>query len=707
MMRDGGKETKDGTKGTAHGHQHRPAVVGYTTVIDPESNSFDSDRSDAVSVHFGPIGTPPTTNNAGQHGGKKPSNQTPLWSFANSNQSDIKELERKYSEHVSKSQRQTQVKMSFQGKVYNFLERPSGLKCFAYHFLVFSLVLVCLIFSVLSTVDPEENGFSSKVLYYMEVFLVVFFSFEYLVRLWSAGCRQQYQGIVGRFKFARKVILIIDLIVVIASTAVLCFGSKGQVFAASAIRGIRFLQILRMLHVDRQGGTWRLLGSVVFIHRQELITTLYIGFLMLIFTSYFVYLAEKDYKEPYTEVAGKFKTYADALWWGVVTVTTVGYGDMAPKTWQGKMVASCFSIFAISFFALPAGILGSGFALKVQHKQRQKHFSRQVPAAATLIQCAWRCFAADPSFKSEATWKIHLSPYSDPSPVNTNTMSFFYSNLPSITKPTAHLLKRRKSSKLSLRDAVFSTTRMDLREGPELSNHQVLGERGSGPVTSVASGPGDVSFYIEEPTAVHPKRKRLFPEGSVSSDGGRANHRMHEYVGLDNEESDTYSLAYVPETISILTDTHKIAIRAIRKIRYLVAKRKFQQARKPYDVRDVIEQYSQGHLNMMVRIKELQRRLDQTLGKPGAQYHASDRRKHTLFARMNLVEDRTKMMDAKLDHCTRMLHLLLEQTSPKVSHPSSVSTSQTSLPFTPVPQQQVPSSQAATPSDASTVDADL
>ena len=55
---------------------------------------------------------------------------------------------------------------------------------------------------------------------------------------------------------------------VLASVVVLGVGTSGKVFATSAIRGVRFLQILRMLHVDRQGGTWRLLGSVVFIHRQ-------------------------------------------------------------------------------------------------------------------------------------------------------------------------------------------------------------------------------------------------------------------------------------------------------------------------------------------------------------------------------------------------------------------------------------------------------
>lgn len=62
--------------------------------------------------------------------------------------------------------------------------------------------------------------------------------------------------------------IVSDFLVISASAVVLAVGSSGQVFATSAIRGIRFLQILRMLHVDRQAGTWRLLGSVVYVHRQ-------------------------------------------------------------------------------------------------------------------------------------------------------------------------------------------------------------------------------------------------------------------------------------------------------------------------------------------------------------------------------------------------------------------------------------------------------
>ena len=64
--------------------------------------------------------------------------------------------------------------------------------------------------------------------------------------------------------------------------------------------------------MDRRGGTWKLLGSVVYAHRQELITTIYIGFLGLIFSSFLIYLVEKDENKM-------FRSFADALWWGLVS----------------------------------------------------------------------------------------------------------------------------------------------------------------------------------------------------------------------------------------------------------------------------------------------------------------------------------------------------------------------------------------------------
>ncbi|KAL4232667.1 Potassium voltage-gated channel subfamily KQT member 1 [Mactra antiquata] len=509
---------------------------------------------------------------------------------------------------------QPTLKSTIQGKVYNFLERPTGWKCFIYHFTVFMMVLICLIFSVLSTIDQYED-FANATLFWMEIVLVVFFGVEYVVRLWSAGCRSKYIGLKGRFRFARKPISIIDFLVVTASVVVLAVGSNGQVFATSAIRGVRFLQILRMLHVDRQGGTWRLLGSVVYIHRQELITTLYIGFLGLIFSSYFVYLAEKD-AEP--DSGSQFNSYADALWWGVITVTTIGYGDTVPQTWIGRIVASCFSVFAISFFALPAGILGSGFALKVQQKQRQKHFNRQIPTAASLIQSIWRCHASDPKFNSEATWRVHLHPYHH----HHHYMHMFNANSGS---NTALSRMARRASLLTRR---FSSQKFN---------------------------PSDLHSLQQNSSGLN------FPS-----------HGMAE-TPIDDEFD--YHMVSRPEH---LTESHKVMIRVIRKIKFFVARRKFQQARKPYDVRDVIEQYSQGHLNMMVRIKELQRRLDQTLGKPSYLGNVKDKDRVTLCSRVALIEHQVNRLDKKMDQTLSLLNTLVKQTSRSLyarstSHESSKS----------------------------------
>uniref|UniRef100_A0A8C3TPV9 Potassium voltage-gated channel subfamily KQT member 1 n=1 Tax=Catharus ustulatus TaxID=91951 RepID=A0A8C3TPV9_CATUS len=507
---------------------------------------------------------------------------------------------------------------SVQGRVYNFLERPTGWKCFVYHFTVFLIVLICLIFSVLSTIE-QYAALATGTLFWMEIVLVVFFGTEYVVRLWSAGCRSKYVGIWGRLRFARKPISIIDLIVVVASMIVLCVGSKGQVFATSAIRGIRFLQILRMLHVDRQGGTWRLLGSVVFIHRQELITTLYIGFLGLIFSSYFVYLAEKDAVNDSGET--EFGSYADALWWGVVTVTTIGYGDKVPQTWIGKTIASCFSVFAISFFALPAGILGSGFALKVQQKQRQKHFNRQIPAAASLIQTAWRCYAAENPDSS--TWKIYIR-----KPARN------YHLLSPSPKPKKSVMVKKKKFKLDKDNGPSSPDRM--LAIPHITYDHVAEDRKP-----------DFSF---EPFENSVKKSPAFLDV-----GTGAFIRTSSFADELDLEGETL---LTPIThISQLREHHRAAIKVIRRMQYFVAKKKFQQARKPYDVRDVIEQYSQGHLNLMVRIKELQRRY---VSKPRFE-KSKDRGNNTIGARLNRVEDKVTQMDQKLNLITDMLHHLVSR----------------------------------------------
>ncbi|XP_061198436.1 potassium voltage-gated channel subfamily KQT member 1 isoform X5 [Neopsephotus bourkii] len=487
----------------------------------------------------------------------------------------------------------------------------------------------------------------------MEIVLVVFFGTEYVVRLWSAGCRSKYVGIWGRLRFARKPISIIDLIVVVASMIVLCVGSKGQVFATSAIRGIRFLQILRMLHVDRQGGTWRLLGSVVFIHRQELITTLYIGFLGLIFSSYFVYLAEKDAVNDSGET--EFGSYADALWWGVVTVTTIGYGDKVPQTWIGKTIASCFSVFAISFFALPAGILGSGFALKVQQKQRQKHFNRQIPAAASLIQTAWRCYAAENPDSS--TWKIYIR-----KPARN------YHLLSPSPKPKKSVMVKRKKFKLDKDNGPSSPDRtltvphitydhVTEDRKPDFSFEAYENSGQTGMLKLLDCQRSWPSFSADQQSSSAPsspvKKSPTFLD--VNTGPFIRTSSFADELDLEGE-----TLLTPITHISQLREHHRAAIKVIRRMQYFVAKKKFQQARKPYDVRDVIEQYSQGHLNLMVRIKELQRRLDQSIGKPSLFISVSekskDRGNNTIGARLNRVEDKVTQMDQKLNLITDMLH---------------------------------------------------
>ncbi|XP_073935977.1 potassium voltage-gated channel subfamily KQT member 5 isoform X4 [Castor canadensis] len=501
-----------------------------------------------------------------------------------------------------------------QNYLYNVLERPRGW-AFVYHAFVFLLVFGCLILSVFSTI-PEHTKLASSCLLILEFVMIVVFGLEFIIRIWSAGCCCRYRGWQGRLRFARKPFCVIDTIVLIASIAVVSAKTQGNIFATSALRSLRFLQILRMVRMDRRGGTWKLLGSVVYAHSKELITAWYIGFLVLIFSSFLVYLVEKDANK-------EFSTYADALWWGTITLTTIGYGDKTPLTWLGRLLSAGFALLGISFFALPAGILGSGFALKVQEQHRQKHFEKRRNPAANLIQCVWRSYAADEKSVSIATWKPHLKALHTCSPTN---------------------------QKLSFKERV----RMASPRGQSIKSRQAsVGDRRSPSTDITAEGsPTKVqkSWSFNDRTRFRPslRLKSSQPKPVIDADTALGTDDVYDEKGCQCDVS-----------VEDLTPPLKTVIRAIRIMKFHVAKRKFKETLRPYDVKDVIEQYSAGHLDMLCRIKSLQTRVDQILGKGQITSDKKSREKITaelettddlsMLGRVVKVEKQVQSIESKLD----------------------------------------------------------
>ncbi|KAM8791237.1 potassium voltage-gated channel subfamily KQT member 4 isoform 4-T4 [Rhynchonycteris naso] len=469
-----------------------------------------------------------------------------------------------------------------QNWVYNVLERPRGW-AFVYHVFIFLLVFTCLVLSVLSTIQ-EHQELANECLLILEFVMIVVFGLEYIIRVWSAGCCCRYRGWQGRFRFARKPFCVIDFIVFVASVAVIAAGTQGNIFATSALRSMRFLQILRMVRMDRRGGTWKLLGSVVYAHSKELITAWYIGFLVLIFASFLVYLAEKDANSD-------FSSYADSLWWGTITLTTIGYGDKTPHTWLGRVLAAGFALLGISFFALPAGILGSGFALKVQEQHRQKHFEKRRMPAANLIQAAWRLYSTDTS-------RAYL----------TATWYYYDSILPSFSWREEEAAGHRclRISRMGIKDRIRIGS-SQRRTGPSKQH--------LAPPPMATSPSSEQVGEATSPTKV--QKSWSFNDRTRFRASLRLKPRTSAEEGPSEEVAEEKS--YQCElTVDDVMPAVKTVIRSVRILKFLVAKRKFKETLRPYDVKDVIEQYSAGHLDMLGRIKSLQTRVDQIVGRsPG------------------------------------------------------------------------------------------
>ncbi len=228
---------------------------------------------------------------------------------------------------------------------------------------IIALILVNATALIISTLYPQDEV--PLFFGWLEKTSVSIFVAEYLLRLWACTAEARYSHpIYGRLRFAFSPLLLIDLLAVAPSVLEILLPLLGL----NPALDLRFLRAVRLVaraaRLSRYFSGIRTLGQVISNKKYEMLTVVIVLGVMLVLASSLMYFAEHQAQPD------DFASIPEAMWWSVITLTTVGYGDVSPVTPLGKAMAGVIAIMGIGMFALPAGILGSGFLEEIQQRNR-------------------------------------------------------------------------------------------------------------------------------------------------------------------------------------------------------------------------------------------------------------------------------------------------------------------------------------------------
>lgn len=230
---------------------------------------------------------------------------------------------------------------------------------------VFDVILVTLIvlnvIAVLVGSVAEVRDAFGPLLSGFEVFSVMVFTLEYLARAWSCTVLPEYAGpIRGRLRFLMRPLQIIDLLAILPF-----YVATG--LDLRVMRVFRLLRLLRILKLARYTRAFGIIWQVIVGKREELVLAFVMLMLLLVVSASLMYYVEGEAQPE------EFSSIPATIWWSVVTLTTVGYGDVYPVTVAGKLVAGVISILGIGMVALPAGIISAGFVEEITSRPSELH----------------------------------------------------------------------------------------------------------------------------------------------------------------------------------------------------------------------------------------------------------------------------------------------------------------------------------------------
>lgn len=224
---------------------------------------------------------------------------------------------------------------------------------YAINIFIIVLILVNVLSASLETVQEFHLAYQ-PVFHVIEAFSVGVFTFEYLLRFWSSKEDKRFQT---RFGFFLSFDSIVELLAIAPFYLGFIFGFD--------LRALIALRLLRLLKLVRYFQPLAILGAVVRAEFRGFMTAMFVLVILVFVAATGIYLFER---EAQPEVFGNIP---QSMWWAIVTLTTLGYGDVIPITVPGRIFAALITVMSIGTVALPAGMLASRFSEELNKRKKE------------------------------------------------------------------------------------------------------------------------------------------------------------------------------------------------------------------------------------------------------------------------------------------------------------------------------------------------
>lgn len=224
--------------------------------------------------------------------------------------------------------------------------------------LLIGLIIANVAAIILDSV-PSINARYKTWFVWFEWLSILLFTFEYVARVWAAVERdhRRYKApIKGRIRYMLSPLALIDLLAILPFYLTFLLPVD--------LRFMRIFRLFLIFKLTRYHASMSLLARVVRNEAGPIAAAMFVLATLLMVAASFAFIAEHKAQPE------AFASIPDAMWWTIVTMTTVGYGDMVPVTPLGKVLGGVIAVIGLGMVALPAGLLAAGFSEQLHVRKR-------------------------------------------------------------------------------------------------------------------------------------------------------------------------------------------------------------------------------------------------------------------------------------------------------------------------------------------------